>query len=71
MLPMIVAWRIARAENLLSDDELRDVCRKQADLIRRRIAQGPTSKDLLDTLALYEAEPSQPAGGQLIRSPAA
>lgn len=60
MLPMIVAWRIARTDGLLSDEDVRDLCRRQAGLIRGRTA-SPT--DLRDALAPYEFELSRPAAG--------
>ena len=61
MLPMIVAWRIARDDGLLSDEELRDICRKQADVIRSATAPGTApSKDARDALAPYEFELSRP-----------
>jgi len=59
MLPMIVAWRIAAREGLLTRETLDDVCRKQAALIRARIARNQAveaSNELLDTLALYERD---------------
>jgi len=62
MLPMIVAWRVAAKEGLLSGETLQDICRKQAVLIRARIARsggGEASKELLDMLALYERELSR------------
>ena len=68
MLPMIVAWRVARDEGLLGDEELRDICRKQADLIRSR-ATSP--REARDALAPYEFELSKSALGGLSRSPAA
>lgn len=67
MLPMIVAWRVAHAGGLLSDEELRDVCRNQSDLICSRTAP---SKDVRDALAPYAFELPKPAGGPLIRPPA-
>jgi Fe-S-cluster containining protein len=62
LLPMLIAWRIASKEGLISREELRDVCQKQATLIRSRIAAntaGQTSKELLDSLAGYEFELSR------------
>jgi len=60
LLPMIVAWRVAANAGLLSPEELTALCRKQAALIRERIARGVpgnASKELLDKLALYEHAP--------------
>ena len=57
LLPMIVAWRVAASEDLLSQEGLEELCRRQATLIRTRIARnapGADSKELLDSLALYE-----------------
>jgi len=65
MLPMIVAWRVAANADLLSRDLLIEVCRKQGALIRVRMTQSPpgsVSRELLDSLALYEREIS--GGGQ-------
>ena len=62
LLPMIVAWRVAADAGYLSRAELSDLCRKQADLIRRKIAGEPgkpAAKGLLDTLAMYESELSE------------
>jgi len=56
ILPMIVAWRVAAREGLISSAALRDICRKQTALINARIAGRGTSKELLDMLALYERE---------------
>lgn len=56
LLPMLVAWRVARDAGLLSGGELQDLCRKQAELIRTGIAQGTASDDLRESLALYERE---------------
>jgi Fe-S-cluster containining protein len=57
--PMIVAWRVARQTGLLTAEALTNICRKQAGLIRERIARdasGRASKERLDLLAMYEAE---------------
>ena len=62
LLPMIVAWRVAASEGLLSQEGLEELCRKQATLIRTRIARsapGSDSKELLDSLLLYERELSR------------
>jgi len=62
LLPMIVAWRVAAREGFLSHEMLRELCRKQAVLIRARIARYPAdvvSKELLDSLAVYERELSR------------
>jgi Fe-S-cluster containining protein len=62
MLPMIVAWRVAASEGFLSRETLRELCRKQAGLIKSRIARnvaGPVPKELLDSLAVYEFELSR------------
>jgi len=63
MVPMIVAWRVARREGLLSASDLIDLCGKQADLIRIRLAQetGP-GEDLRRSLAMYEQELATGAG---------
>ena len=58
MLPMIVAWRVAADAGFLSRTELEVLCRKQADLIRRKVAGEvgkPAAKALFDTLAMYES----------------
>jgi len=58
ILPMIVAWRVARNEGLLSDAELEQVCRKQAKLIRARLARedgDAAQKALLDLVMTYES----------------
>ena len=67
LLPMIVAWRVARKQRLFSAEMFEGLCRKQASLIKAEIAlkrDSPGSSDLLDTLALYEAQlrPMQPGG---------
>jgi len=59
LLPMAVAWRVARKQGLISAEMFEDLCRKQASLIKAEMArtrEGPSSTGLLDTLALYEAE---------------
>ena len=70
MLPMIVAWRVAHRAGLLTAEQFRDVCAQQAGLIRTQAAQE-SSKDLLDMLALYEAEtsPMAKAGQALFNRP--
>ena len=70
-LPIIVAWRAAHEEGLLTREALRDACGKQADLIRRRMAGSAASQDLGDTLALYEFELSKQDVAGPILSPAA
>jgi len=58
-LPMIVAWRVARKQGLLSADMFEELCRKQASLIKVDMArerEGPAATGRLETLALYEAE---------------
>jgi Fe-S-cluster containining protein len=55
MLPMIVAWRVARRAGLLTEDQFKWICTQQAGLIRARLAQE-SSKELLDLLGLYESE---------------
>lgn len=65
MLPMMVAWRVARTEGILSPDAYVDLCRKQAILIRDEISRrrdhaSPAS--LRETLVLYETELSRAAG---------
>lgn len=57
MLPMIVAWRVARKVGLLSTEQFNQICAQQADLIRSQVARE-SSKELLDLLALYESEAS-------------
>jgi len=67
LVPMLIAWRIASKESLLSREELRDVCQKQAILIKSRIAgnaAGQTSEGLLDSLAGYELELSRESSAQ-------
>ena len=62
LLPMIVAWRVARMEGLLSSDAFEDLCRKQEALFRAAIDRNPqraSSSDLVDTLSLYELELSR------------
>jgi hypothetical protein len=59
LLPMVVAWRVARKQGLLSVGTFEDLCRKQASLIEAEIArtrESPPSIGHLETLALYEAE---------------
>lgn len=42
MLPMALAWQAAHAEGLLSGEELRDLCRKQAELAgTKKLASPP------------------------------
>ena len=55
VLPMIVAWRVARKVGLLSAEQFSRICALQADLIRTQIARE-SSKELFDLLALYESE---------------
>jgi Fe-S-cluster containining protein len=55
MLPMIVAWRVARQAGLLAVEPFMEICRKQAALIRERLARE-SSKDLVDLLAIHESE---------------
>ena len=66
MLPMIVAWRIARRAGLLTAEQFGEICAQQAELIRAQIARQ-SSQELLDLLALYEAETpaAQPPGQAL------
>jgi len=46
-LPMTVAWRVACAEGLLSSEEVRDLCRRQADLIdRAALNEVPPSRGI-------------------------
>ncbi len=62
LLPMIVAWRVAAREGFLSHETLQELCRKQAALIRARIARhraDVVSKELLDSLAVYERQLSR------------
>ena len=62
LLPMIVAWRVAESAGLLSREQLKDICQKQAILIKDRIARdttGQTPKELLDALAMYDLEYSK------------
>lgn len=61
MLPMLFAWRVARDEGLLSGEELRELCRTQAELIRFKIARGGVQEDLRTSLTMYERELSSPA----------
>jgi len=59
LLPMIVAWRVAWKQGLLSTEMFQELCRKQASLIKAELArkrEGLASIGLLETLALYEAE---------------
>jgi len=59
LLPMLVAWRVARGKGLLSGDAFQVICRKQAGLIEAEITrspEGPQTKGLRETLALYESE---------------
>jgi len=54
MLPMIVAWRVARRAGLLTAGQFGGIFEQQAELIRGPIARQ-SSKELLDLLALYES----------------
>lgn len=57
MIPMIVAWRVANEAGLLTREALTELCRKQARLIKGRIARSrPAAQTLLDSLAVYEFE---------------
>jgi hypothetical protein len=72
MVPMIVAWRVAAREGLLSHEALTRICHNQARLLKGQIAKttdGPATKALLDSLALYEFELS--GGGAISPLPAA
>ena len=55
-LPMLSAWRVAKANGLLSSAMLRDICTLQAALIRSELARLPSAKGLHALLPLYEAE---------------
>jgi len=62
MLPMIVAWRVAAIEGIISPEQFEEVCRQQAALIKGRIARnvrGTVSGELLGALAAYQAESSK------------
>jgi Fe-S-cluster containining protein len=71
MLPIITAWRVANQAGLFSVEELHELCRKQAGLIKTRIARNvtrPASKELLDLLAMYEFGLSKGGPDQLTPS---
>jgi hypothetical protein len=58
-VPMVVAWRVAEREGLMSSETLAFACRGQAALIRAEIAAGPPGdrlQELLGTLLVYEQE---------------
>jgi hypothetical protein len=58
-LPMIVAWCVLRNQGSMTTNAFEEVCQKQADLIRNEIASRPDpalTRELIDTLALYEHE---------------
>jgi Fe-S-cluster containining protein len=62
LLPMIVPWRVARNQGILSSEALEDICRKQVSLIKTEIERSPEDhllSDLRDTLAVYEFELSK------------
>lgn len=57
ILPMIVAWRVAVRQGLLSAEAFEDICRKQVRLIEAEIArpsEDHPSRDLFDILAVYK-----------------
>jgi len=56
-LPMIVAWRVALGAGLLTEDQFKEICARQAGLIKA-LTGRESSKELLDLLALYETEVS-------------
>jgi len=58
-VPMVVAWRVAEREGMMSSPALGIACRGQAALIRAEIAAGPHGdrlQDLLGNLLVYEQE---------------
>jgi Fe-S-cluster containining protein len=62
LLPMIVAWRVALSEGLISREAFRDVCEKQARLFKDAIGAhepGLAPRYLLDSLATYQFELSK------------
>jgi len=65
MLPMIVAWRVAAIEGIISPERFEEVCREQAALLKDRIARagGQVSGELLGALAAYQAEFSKARAG--------
>lgn len=62
LLPMIVAWRVAVLDGLISHEAFRAVCENQVRLLRRAIEAheaGPPASYLLDSLAVYQSELSK------------
>ena len=61
-LPMIVAWRVAKRNNILSVAKLHDLCGKQIRLIEAEIARVPEDRrmiDLIEKLSVYKFELKQ------------
>lgn len=63
LAPMIAAWRVAEAHGLLSPQELRIICERQAALMRAEIARSPAGRSLADLLPLYNVGAAGPLAG--------
>lgn len=55
LLPMIVGWRVAEYQGIISSAELRSICFKQVALIKAEMARLPSAGKLRTLLPLYEA----------------
>jgi Fe-S-cluster containining protein len=55
LVPMILAWRVAEAHQIISSTELMGICSKQVTLIKAEIARLPSAANLRELLPLYEA----------------
>jgi hypothetical protein len=56
---MIVVWRVAKDQGLLSLEAFHDLCRKQMALIQAEMGREPSDslrKELTHLLSIYEAE---------------
>jgi len=73
-VPMVVAWRVAEREGMMSAEALGAACRGQAALIRAEVAVGPPGdrlQELLGHLLVYERELARlGAAAPLAASPA-
>lgn len=62
LLPMIVAWRVAVIDGLISREAFRGICENQARLLKGAIGVHKTGRPpryLLDSLAVYQSELSK------------
>ena len=58
-LPMVVAWRVAVRQGIMTHHAFAEVCRQQARLVRGKLAKlpgGTMRGEYLDLLAVYQSE---------------